>query len=123
MKRLFYRIYALLFNMSAALFPVKNKRAAFVSMHNENFKDSLGAVMEEFRRRGFECVEITRRDLDIAIRNVPRVFSFFFQKSRLLPGELLLSPVHNAQQDSLQGEFLHPDILFWQKVLHQDTLF
>lgn len=53
-------------------------------MHNENFKDSLGAVMEEFKSRGYECVEITRRDLDVTPKNIPRVFSFFFKKSRLL---------------------------------------
>ncbi len=84
MKRLFYRIYAVFFNLAAIFFPLNENRAAFVSMHNENFKDSLGAVMEEFKRRGFECVEITRRDLDAAVKNVPRVFSFFFKKSRLL---------------------------------------
>lgn len=84
MKRLFYKIYALLFNLAAFLFPLRQNRAAFVSMHNENFKDSLGAVMEEFKRRGFECVEITRRDLDVTAKNIPRVFSFFFKKSRLL---------------------------------------
>lgn len=84
MKAFFYRIYAFLFNLSAHLFPLRENRAAFVSMHNENFNDSLGEVMREFQKRGFDCVFITRRDLDVKFQNVPRVFSFFFKKSRLL---------------------------------------
>lgn len=53
-------------------------------MHNENFNDSLGEVMREFQSRGFDCVSITRRDLDVKLKNIPRVFGFFFRKSRLL---------------------------------------
>lgn len=84
MKALFYRIYAFLFNLSARLFPLRENRAAFVSMHNENFNDSLGEVMREFQARGFDCIFITRRDLDVKLQNVFRIFSFFFKKSRLL---------------------------------------
>ena len=84
MKRFLYRFYAFLFNLAAALFPLRENRAAFVSMHNENFNDSLGEVTREFERRGFECVRITRRDLDVNVRNIFRVFDFFFRKSRLL---------------------------------------
>lgn len=84
MKSFLYRLYALLFNIAAMIFPLKKDRAAFISMHNENFNDSLGEVMREFKSRGFECVLITRRDLDVSFKNIPRVFGFFFIKSRLL---------------------------------------
>lgn len=84
MKNLLYRIYAILFSLSALIFPLKEKRAAFVSMHNENFNDSLGEVMKQFENRGFDCVKITRRDLDVSATNIFRVFGFFFVKSRLL---------------------------------------
>lgn len=84
MKRFLYRFYAFLFNLAAAVFPLKENRAAFISMHNENFNDSLGEVTREFESRGFECVRITRRDLDVNVRNIFRVVDFFFRKSRLL---------------------------------------
>lgn len=84
MKSFLYRVYAFLFNLSALLFPLKENRAAFISMHNENFNDSLGEVMREFQSRGFDCVSITRRDLEVKLKNIPRVFGFFFRKSRLL---------------------------------------
>lgn len=84
MKRFFYRLYAFLFNLAAAVFPLKENRAAFISMHNENFNDSLGEVTREFESRGFECVRITRRDLDVKVRNVFHVADFFLRKSRLL---------------------------------------
>ena len=84
MKSFLYRFYAFLFNLSALLFPLKENRATFISMHNENFNDSLGEVMREFQSRGFDCVSITRRDLDVKFKNIPRVFGFFFRKSRLL---------------------------------------
>ncbi len=84
MKSFLYRFYAFLFNLSALLFPLKENRAAFISMHNENFNDSLGEVMREFQSRGFDCVSITRRDLDVKLKNIPCVFGFFFRKSRLL---------------------------------------
>lgn len=84
MKSFLYRFYAFLFNLSALLFPLKENRATFISMHNENFNDSLGEVMREFQSRGFDCISITRRDLDVKLKNIPRVFGFFFCKSRLL---------------------------------------
>ena len=84
MKSFLYRFYAFLFNLSALLFPLKENRATFISMHNENFNDSLGEVMREFQSRGFDCVSITRRDLDVKLKNIPHVFGFFFRKSRLL---------------------------------------
>lgn len=83
MKKLLYSVYALLFNLSRLLFPIKKKRVAFVSMHNENFRDSLGCVYEEMKKEGgYDFVLITRQDL--SLRNIPRLISFFLVKSRLL---------------------------------------
>lgn len=83
MKKLLYSVYALLFNLSRLLFPLKQNRVAFVSMHNENFNDSLGCVYEKMKEKGdFDFVLVTRQDLSLS--NIPRLISFFFIKSRLL---------------------------------------
>ena len=84
MKKLLYGIYGFLFNISARLFPVKENRVCFFSMHNEGFCDSLGCVCEKLaeKRPDMERVFITRRDL--TSKNPVRLFSFFFVKSRLL---------------------------------------
>ncbi len=83
MKNLFYTLYAVLFNISRLLFPLKKKRVAFVSMHNENFCDALGAVRDELQSRGgYDFVYITRQDLSLS--KPLKVMSFFLNKSRLL---------------------------------------
>lgn len=83
MKKLLYSVYALLFNISRILFPVKKNRVAFVSMHNENFNDSLGCVYEKMKEEGgYEFVLITRQDLSLS--DLPKLISFFLVKSRLL---------------------------------------
>ncbi len=83
MKKLLYNLYAFLFNISAFLFPVKENRIAFISMHNENFKDSLGCVYETLKKENkYDFVLITREDL--SVRKPLKVFGFFFIKSRLL---------------------------------------
>ena len=83
MKELFYSLYALFFNISRILFPIKKNRVAFVSMHNENFRDSLGCVYEELKRQGgYDFVLITRQDL--SLKNPIGLISFFLIKSRLL---------------------------------------
>lgn len=85
MKKLFYAIYALLFNISAKLFKVEKNRVAVVSMHNEDFNDSLGEVKKALEENGdFEFVFITRKDLEFRLKNIPRALSFFFVKSRKL---------------------------------------
>lgn len=85
MKKLIYAVYALLFNVSAKLFKVKKNRIAFVSMHNESFNDSLGEVRKVLEENGdFEFVLITRKDLELKLKNIPRALSFFFVKSRKL---------------------------------------
>ncbi len=83
MKKLLYNIYALLFNISALLFKVKEDRIAFISMHNENFKDSLGCVYEYLKKEGkYSFVLITREDL--SVKKPLSVIGFFLNKSRLL---------------------------------------
>ncbi len=83
MKKLLYNLYAFLFNISAALFSVKENRIAFISMHNENFKDSLGCVYEYLKKESkYDFVLITRENL--SVRKPFKVLSFFLNKSRLL---------------------------------------
>ncbi|MBE6786256.1 MAG: hypothetical protein E7538_08515 [Ruminococcaceae bacterium] len=84
MKGFFYGIYALFFNISAALFPLKKNRVCFLSMHNEGFCDSLGSVCDCLRekRSDMQTVYITREDL--SLKNPLRLLSFFLIKSRLL---------------------------------------
>lgn len=85
MKQLIYNIYAFLFNLSAHLFKLKNNTVALVSMHNENFNDSLGQIYEELKKYGkYSFVFISRTDLEVKLKNVPKVLSFFFVKSRKL---------------------------------------
>lgn len=85
MKELIYGIYALFFNFFSSVFKIKNNRVALVSMHNESFHDSLGAVYEEMKKRGeYDFVFITRQDLEVKPSNILRVLSFFLIKSRKL---------------------------------------
>ncbi len=84
MKSFFYGVYALFFNISAALFPLKKNRVCFLSMHNEGFCDSLGSVCDYLKenRSDTDIVYITREDL--SVKNPLRLLSFFLVKSRLL---------------------------------------
>lgn len=84
-KKLIYKIYALLFNVSAKLFRLRENSVALVSMHNENFNDSLGEIYKELESRGgYKFVFISRQDLEIKASNIFRVISFFLIKSRKL---------------------------------------
>ncbi len=83
MKKLLYNLYAFLFNINAVLFGVKENRIAFISMHNENFKDSLGCVYEYLEKTNkYDFILITREDL--SVKKPLKVLSFFLVKSRLL---------------------------------------
>lgn len=85
MKKLIYAFYAFLFNLSAKLFKIRKNRVAFVSMHNEGFNDSLGEVKRVLEKiGGYEFVLITRKDLEMKLKNIPGALSFFFVKSRKL---------------------------------------
>lgn len=82
MKQFLYAMFALFCNLSRLLFPVKERRAAFLSMHNEALHDSLGAVREAMARDGYETVTLTRRDL--SPRRPLSVLRFFFVRARQL---------------------------------------
>lgn len=64
MKKLFYTLYAIMFSIFRII-PLKQNKIVFLSPHNENFNDSLGAVMEEvIRRDDFRVVPISGKDLE-----------------------------------------------------------
>lgn len=88
MKKLFYGIYAILFNFFR-IFPLKANKISFLSPHNENFNDSLGAVMEEvIRRDDFRVIKISGADLKLVktsagefLKSIGRAVSFFTVKA------------------------------------------
>ena len=65
LKKLFYSLYALFFNMSR-IFPVKQNRIAFVAPHNGGDKDSLGILRSFAEERGeYEIVTISTQALKL----------------------------------------------------------
>lgn len=65
MKKLFYSLYALFFNLSRIL-PVKKNRIAFVAPHNGGDYDSLGLVRAYAESKGvYDIVTISTRDLKL----------------------------------------------------------
>ena len=61
MKNVFYSIYAFMFGIFRIL-PIKKNKITFLSPHNENFSDSLGAVMDEvIMRDDFYIVKMSSR--------------------------------------------------------------
>lgn len=65
MKKLFYSLYALFFNLSRIL-PVKKNRIAFVAPHNGGENDSLGILRSYIEKKGgYETVTISTRDLKL----------------------------------------------------------
>lgn len=88
MKKIFYSIYAFMFNILSVL-PIKLNKITFLSPHNEGFNDSLGAVMEEvIRRDEFIVVKISSNDLNIDFsgvagffKSIKRILLFFTSKA------------------------------------------
>jgi len=89
LKKLFYALYALSFNI-CRIFPLKKKRVALVSPHNAGFNDSLGQIKKELEKRGgFEFIFISRKDLEIVKQksftqvflSVMRALGFFTVKA------------------------------------------
>lgn len=90
MKRLFFKLYAVLFHL-CRIFPVQKRRIALISMHNADFHDSLGEMERAFREQGdgYFFVKITRRDLSLQtgdgfsalMRSVLRAAAFFTVKA------------------------------------------
>lgn len=78
-------MYAVIFNFYRLIFKVKEDRVCFVSMHNENFNDCLGGVYKELKKLGkHEFVFINREDLQVSIKNLPKLIGFFLIKSKQL---------------------------------------
>ena len=84
MKNIFYTFYAIMFEIFR-IFPVKLNKIVFLSPHNENFNDSLGAVMDEvIRRDEFRVIMISGRDLKFnrsrPFHSIGRIIGFFTRK-------------------------------------------
>lgn len=81
MKELFYRLFALFFNISSALFSVKENRVTLLSPHNASFNDSLGEIKTELEKRGeHEFNFISHADFS----SVFKAALFFTKKAYLL---------------------------------------
>ena len=81
MKSLFYRLFALFFNISRTLFGLKPNRVVLLSPHNASFNDSLGEVRAELEKRGgYDIVYISHADF----ASVPKAIVFFTKKAYLL---------------------------------------
>ena len=90
MKRLFFTLYAAMFQLFR-VFPVQKKRVALISMHNADFHDGLGEVERAFqgKKEGYFFTKITRRDLCLQtnagpvafLRSVCRAIGFFTRKA------------------------------------------
>ena len=65
MKKLFYSLYALFFNISR-IFPLKKNRVAFVAPHNGGIGDSLSVMRRYFENKGgYDLVGISTQDLKL----------------------------------------------------------
>ena len=92
MKKLFYSLYALFFNLSRMLFPLKKNRIAFVAPHHGGEADSLGILRNYTEKIGsFDIVTISTSDLHIdfssigkLISSTIRAISFFTVKAKAL---------------------------------------
>lgn len=81
MRELFYRLFAFFFNISSALFSVKENRVTLLSPHNASFNDSLGEIRKELEGRGkYDFNLISHRDFS----SVLSALSFFTKKAYLL---------------------------------------
>lgn len=81
MKELFYRLFALFFNISSALFSVKENRVTLLSPHNASFNDSLGEIRKELENRGkYDFNLISHKDFS----SPGSALSFFTKKAYLL---------------------------------------
>lgn len=88
MKRFFYALYALFFNLSRIL-PVKENRIAFVAPHNGGNKDSLGTLRTYIEKNGgYDVVTVSTRDLVLdkskPISSCLKAAGFFTLKAKAL---------------------------------------
>ncbi len=79
MKKLFYFLYALFFNLSRLMFPLKKNRIAFVAPHHGGNADSLGILRSYTEEKGgYDIVTISTSDLKIDFSSVGNVISSAF---------------------------------------------
>lgn len=91
MKKLFYSLYAIFFNISR-IFPVKQNRIAFVAPHNGGNGDSLGTLRSYIEKKGgYDIVTISARDLKLDFSGIGALASsclkaagFFTLKAKAL---------------------------------------
>lgn len=82
MKKVFYGIYAFMFNVFRFL-PMKKNKVSFLSPHNESFNDSLGAVLNEvIMRDEFNICKISCNDLRIDKSTVVKLLKSAFKALR-----------------------------------------
>ena len=92
MKKLFYSLYALFFNMSRLIFPLKKNRIAFVAPHHGGEADSLGILRSYAEKKGgYDIVTISTSDLKIdfssagsLISSAIKALGFFTVKAKAL---------------------------------------
>lgn len=135
MKKMFYSIYALMFNIFRFL-PMKKKKISFLSPHNESFNDSLGAVLNEvIMRDEFKVCKISCKDLEInksslvsIIKSLIRAMRFFtvnayhlatshfvFMNDNFMPMAKL-----NFKKDAIITQLWHAEGAFKRFGLHID---
>ena len=79
MKKLFYSLYALFFNISR-IFPVKKNRIAFVAPHNGGDKDSLGILRKFIENKNiYDVITISTNDLKLDFSGLGALFSSCFR--------------------------------------------
>ncbi len=91
MKKIFYSLYALFFNI-CRIFPVKQNRVAFVAPHNGGENDSLGILRSYVEKKsGYDIVTISTRALKLDTSSIGALISsclkaagFFTLKAKAL---------------------------------------
>lgn len=91
MKNLFYKLYALFFNLSR-IFPIKQNRVALVAPHNGGSGDSLGLLRAYLENKGgYEIIFISTQDLKLdfssvsaLIKSCLKAAGFFTLKAKAL---------------------------------------
>lgn len=78
MKKLFYLLYALVFNISR-IFPVKKNRIAFVAPHHGGENDSLGILCSYAEKTGgYDIVTVSTGDLKLNFSSFGKLVSSVF---------------------------------------------
>ena len=87
MKKFFYSLFAVMFGFFR-IFPLRQNKITFLSPHNENFSDSLGAVMDEvIMRDEFIIIKmssrlgIDRSSPKALLASIKEAFGFFTSKA------------------------------------------